>query len=85
MAYSYGRPAESYIAQNKAESKKNKKTTNHSTTKSNPVSLPIIGDAKDVQEAITGKDFVTGKKLSKTHHVITAAASVIPVVSGKSC
>ena len=42
------------------------------------------GDVKDVQEAITGKDLVTGKKLSKTDRVITAAASVIPVVSGKS-
>ena len=141
VAYSYGRPAQSYIAQNKAGNKKNKSTTNHSTTKSNPVSLPkvtkapikqkttksssdvvkiyqptdsrngagkysyakktsptgakegasfvtsslpIVGDAKDVQEAITGKDLVTGKKLSKTDRVITAAASVIPVVSGKS-
>ena len=141
VAYSYGRPAESCIAQNKAESKKNKKATNHSTTKSNQVSLPkatqapikkkttksssdvvkiyqptdsrsgagkysyakktsptgakegasfvtsslpIVGDAKDVQEAITGRDLVTGKKLSKTDRVITAAASVIPVVSGKS-
>ena len=141
MAYSYGRPAQSYIEQNKAESKKTKSIINHSTTKSNPVlipkvtqapikkkttksssdvvkiyeptdsrsgagkysyakktsptgakestsfivsSLPIVGDAKDVQEAITGKDLVTGKKLSNTDRIITAAAIVVPVVSGKS-
>ncbi len=26
--------------------------------------IPYVGDAKDIQEAVTGKDLITGKKLT---------------------
>ena len=46
--------------------------------------VPGVGDAKDIQEAITGKDWVTGKKLSKTDRLTTAASTGIPIISGSS-
>ena len=46
--------------------------------------IPLAGDAKDVQETITGVDLITGKKLSKADRIITAGTIALPVVSGKS-
>lgn len=44
--------------------------------------LPYVGDAKDVQEALSGRDLITGKKLSKGDRAVTSVAAVLPVVSG---
>lgn len=45
--------------------------------------VPILGDAKDFQEAVTGTDLVTGEKLSPWERILTAGAVFVPVVSGK--
>lgn len=45
---------------------------------------PIIGDAKDFQEAVTGWDYVTKQKLSGWDRVLTAGSAIVPVVSGAS-
>ena len=44
--------------------------------------LPYVGDVKDAQEVITGKDLIAGKKLSKGERIVTGAAAIIPIVSG---
>ncbi|SET16721.1 HNH/ENDO VII family nuclease [[Clostridium] polysaccharolyticum] len=44
--------------------------------------LPYAGDVKDVQEAVTGRDLITGTKLTKGERIVTGAAAVLPVVSG---
>ena len=41
-----------------------------------------VGDAKDIQEAVTGKDLITGKKLTGGDRALTITAAVLPVVSG---
>ena len=46
--------------------------------------VPGVGDAKDIQEAVTGKDWVTGKKLNKTDRLTAAASAGIPIISGSS-
>lgn len=43
--------------------------------------LPIIGDAKDLAEFITGKDLITGQKLSKLERVAALVSVCIPYVS----
>lgn len=43
--------------------------------------IPYVGDAKDIQEAVTGKDLITGKKLTGGERAITITAAVLPVVS----
>ena len=45
--------------------------------------VPIIGDAKDAQEAFTGKDWLTGEKIPTIGRLITFAAIFVPVVNGK--
>ena len=45
--------------------------------------VPVVGDIKDVQEAITGVDLVTGEKLSKMEQKISVVCMFIPVVTGK--
>ncbi len=42
--------------------------------------IPYVGDAKDIQEAVTGKDLITGKKLTGGERAITITAAVLPVV-----
>ena len=44
--------------------------------------IPYVGDAKDIQEAVTGKDLITGKKLTGGDRALTITAAVLPVVSG---
>ena len=44
--------------------------------------IPYLGDAKDIQEAVTGKDLITGKKLTGGERVLTITAATLPVVSG---
>lgn len=45
--------------------------------------IPVVGDAKDIQETITGVDLITGEKLSVSARLITGAAILLPVVNGK--
>ena len=44
--------------------------------------IPYVGDAKDIQEAVTGKDLITGEKLSGIDRALTITAAGLPVVSG---
>ena len=44
--------------------------------------IPYVGDAKDIQEAITGKDLITGEKLSGIDRALTITAAGLPVVTG---
>ena len=44
--------------------------------------FPYVGDAKDIQEALTGKDLITGKKLTKGERIATSVAAVLPVATG---
>ncbi len=46
--------------------------------------LPIVGDIKDIQEAITGTDLMTGDQISKGGRIVTVVCAVIPGVSGKA-
>lgn len=45
--------------------------------------VPVLGDIKDVQEAATGKDYITGEKLDAIERALTIIGVAIPVVSGK--
>ena len=45
--------------------------------------IPVVGDVKDAQEVLTGKDLITKEKLSAGERLLTAAGALIPVVSGK--
>ena len=44
--------------------------------------IPYVGDAKDIQEAITGKDLITGEKLTGSDRVLTIASAGLPFVTG---
>ena len=44
--------------------------------------IPYVGDAKDVQEAVTGKDLITGEKLTGSDRVLTIASAGLPFVTG---
>ena len=44
--------------------------------------IPFLGDGKDLQEAISGLDLITGKKLSALERVLAGACVIVPVVSG---
>ncbi|MEA4826009.1 MAG: polymorphic toxin-type HINT domain-containing protein, partial [Clostridium sp.] len=46
--------------------------------------IPILGDAKDVQEAVTGKDLITGEKLTKGQRVVTGVMMLLPIANGKA-
>lgn len=46
--------------------------------------LPGTGEIKDIQEAITGVDLITGEKLSVGEQVFTAVCVFLPVISGKA-
>jgi peptidoglycan hydrolase-like protein with peptidoglycan-binding domain len=46
-------------------------------------SLPISGEYKDLQEAITGIDLITQEELSTTDRIITVACVLFPIISGK--
>ena len=46
--------------------------------------IPTIGDLKDWQEAVTGKDLITGENLSGTDRILTAVAASLPIVGGKA-
>lgn len=46
--------------------------------------IPGVGDAKDIQEAVTGRDWITGKKLDKVERVMTGVSACIPIISGSS-
>ena len=126
VAYSYGRPAESYVMENKLKAKttSNKSTVakkkevkpqatqvpvakknttakkvyepvdsrsakgkygNKNKAAEEGVSLamscvPIVGDGKDILEAVKGRDLITNKKLSGTERVITVAAAALPII-----
>lgn len=45
--------------------------------------MPVLGDIKDAQEAVTGVDFVTGERLTKVERGISFACMLIPIVNGK--
>lgn len=44
--------------------------------------IPIVGDIKDIQEAITGVDVISGKKLSLGERFVSGLAAAVPFVSG---
>ena len=46
--------------------------------------VPVLGDAKDVQETVTGVDVVTGEKLGAKERIFTGICIVVPVVNGKA-
>jgi len=45
--------------------------------------VPVLGDIKDAQEALTGTDYITGEKLSAIERLLTLVAVAVPVVNGK--
>ena len=45
--------------------------------------MPVLGDIKDAQEAVTGVDLVTGERLTKVERGISFACMLIPIVNGK--
>jgi RHS repeat-associated protein len=45
--------------------------------------IPVVGDGKDAQEVLTGRDYVSGDNLSISDRVITALAAAVPIVGGK--
>lgn len=45
-------------------------------------SIPVGGDFKDAQEALTGRNLVTGQKLTGFERVVTIGAAAVPVVGG---
>jgi len=46
--------------------------------------IPVAGEAKDVQEAITGVDLITGEKLSGWERALTVVCIFIPFVGGSA-
>ncbi|MCL6581746.1 MAG: hypothetical protein K6U08_09070, partial [Firmicutes bacterium] len=44
--------------------------------------IPILGEVKDIQEALTGVDLVTGERLSVGERLLTAVLFVVPFVGG---
>ena len=44
--------------------------------------IPGLGDAKDIQEVITGVNLVTGEKLTARDRAVTVVAAALPVVGG---
>ncbi|HQU09301.1 MAG TPA: pre-toxin TG domain-containing protein [Opitutales bacterium] len=44
--------------------------------------LPVVGNIKSGIEAFTGKDFITGKKLSTGERWIAGVGTVLPMVKG---
>ena len=44
--------------------------------------LPGVGDAKDIQEAVTGYDIITGQRLSVGDRCITASCAFLPIING---
>jgi len=47
-------------------------------------SIPIVGDAKDIIEVITGKDYITGEDLTLFDRGITVAAAFVPLIGGSA-
>jgi RHS repeat-associated protein len=45
--------------------------------------IPYVGDAKDWQEVVTGRDYVSGDRLSTRDQVFTALAAAVPIIGGK--
>ena len=93
-SYSNNRPKQSYthvVAYTQTASREGAGQMFY-TTKTDPKALkagasfatsciPYVGDAKDIQEAVTGKDLITGEKLSGVDRVLTITAAGLPVVS----
>jgi len=46
--------------------------------------LPGIGDLKDVQQAVSGVDLITGEKLSGGERAVTVVCTFLPLVNGKT-
>lgn len=46
--------------------------------------VPVVGDAKDIQETVMGMDVVTGEKLGAKERIFTGICIVLPVVNGKA-
>src|SRR5690606_27267453 len=44
--------------------------------------LPVAGEIKDFQEAVSGVDVLTGEELTPKDRLITAAAFFVPFVGG---
>ena len=94
-SYSNNRPKQSYthvVAYTQTASREGAGQMFY-TTKTDPKALkagasfatsciPYVGDAKDIQQAVTGKDLITGEKLSGVDRVLTITAAGLPVVSG---
>ncbi len=47
-------------------------------------SIPIIGEAKDIAEVVTGKDAITKEDLTLRERALTAVGLVLPVVGGSA-
>jgi hypothetical protein len=45
--------------------------------------IPVVGDVKDLQEAVMGVDLITGARLTPGERVVTAVCVFLPVISGK--
>ncbi|MBN1113101.1 MAG: hypothetical protein JXA53_09345, partial [Bacteroidales bacterium] len=46
-------------------------------------SIPVVGDIKDLQEAIVGKDLISGEKLTLQQRGEALGCAILPVMSGK--
>ncbi len=46
--------------------------------------VPGLGDAKDIQEALTGVDLITNKKLTGIEKVVIGICVLLPIVSAKA-
>ncbi|MCH9648319.1 MAG: hypothetical protein K0U98_08775 [Deltaproteobacteria bacterium] len=44
--------------------------------------VPVVGDIKDIQEVLTGRDLVSGENLSPGERAVTAVAAALPIVGG---
>ena len=43
--------------------------------------VPVVGDYKDLQEAVTGLDLITGEELTTGEQILAGVAVLVPVVS----
>lgn len=46
--------------------------------------IPVVGDVKDLTEAIMGKDLITNKKLSNEERISSAASTILPGSASKT-
>jgi RHS repeat-associated protein len=48
------------------------------------LSFSLVGDAKDLVEGVSGRDFITGERFSGKERLITLGAAALPFVGGKA-